>query len=199
MSPVERALDYIKRSRSSRTPELATLLRMAPADVDALLEPERAKGVLIACQVELAGGAKVIEYRLSTSGGHTHAYGRSHFTYGTAAQALARAAQPETGETHMPLVGRIKAAFEKHGPMTTRELRAHVDHDNVAVYCSQLADRGVLGRLGGGHGSTIYGLPTQSLKDRKEPAAATDKPPRRLHAKKKSRAGGPLQCGVSGS
>lgn len=93
-------------------------------------------------------------------------------------------------EEKVSLVDKIIAAFKKHGPMTTRELRAHVDHPNMPKYCSQLADRGTLGRLGGGKRSTIYGLP-----DQKAPEAKTDKPPRAIHRKKarkhaKKRAGG---------
>lgn len=61
----------------------------------------------------------------------------------------------------MNLVDRIKAALEKHGPMTVPQLRAHVDHPHVPTYLSQLAKRDALVRLGGGHKSTVWGLPGQ--------------------------------------
>jgi hypothetical protein len=85
---------------------------------------------------------------------------------GVSVPALAHAESRENPPVN--LVERIKAAFEKHGPMTVPQLRAHVDHPHMPTTLSQLAERGTLARLGGGKRSTIWGLPGQ-----KTPAAAT--------------------------
>jgi hypothetical protein len=111
----------------------------------------------------------------------------------TSARAAPAPAVANQGDQEVTtLVDKILAALKKHGPMTTRELRAHVDHPNMPTYCGQLADRGTLGRLGGGKRSTIYGLPDQKAPEKAE-AAEVDKAPRAIHRKKKQakkRAGG---------
>jgi hypothetical protein len=68
---------------------------------------------------------------------------------------------------------RVLASFEKHGPMTTGQLRKHVDVAWVAVACAKAARDGALVRLGGGAHSSIYGLPGQKLPKGETAAAAS--------------------------
>jgi hypothetical protein len=86
-----------------------------------------------------SAGKSVIEYRISTSGGHTHLYGRTDRRLKPTPYANPRAeseplpapaspaAAPEHAEDQreiatVGIADKIKAAFEQHGPMTSREL-----------------------------------------------------------------------------
>lgn len=222
------AIDFIRKRGSLRTPAIAVELGIGEAAVDAMLAPACARGELTTCTVE-AGGRRVIEYRLSISGGGklvayapnapkatpaaknaqaraAHLRIKTETTFGTDLkpgeinETLARPIRVTApapghrrgakGEQKVNLVDKIVAAFKKHGPMTTAQLREHHDHPHITTYCSQLAKRGVLGRLGGGKRTTIYGLP-----DQKAPETTTDAPPRSIHRSKagkhaKKRAGG---------
>lgn len=69
MTPLERAVDFIKRSgRSVRTTELAVLLNLRPDTVDEILAGPRDQGLLVTCDVQ-TGQERVTEYRYSVAGG----------------------------------------------------------------------------------------------------------------------------------
>jgi hypothetical protein len=94
-----------------------------------------------------------------------------------AAQAIADMRRHNTHADGRPTVReQIEKALRLHGPMTSTEIGAAVDNDDARQHCSSLAQRGVLVRLGGSPKAIIYGIPGQSLKDRKiitsQPVAA---------------------------
>lgn len=90
---------------------------------------------------------------------------------------------------------KVSKIFRERGPLTSRELTAAgVKDANASTLLGQLAKRSKLGILGGGARSKIYGLPDQTLADRKEPKApetspTPDRAPRSIHPKKKARRG----------
>jgi hypothetical protein len=93
-------------------------------------------------------------------------------------------------EKPMSIRERVLAALKKAGPMTSRQMREHVDVKHVAVEMAQAADAGALVRLGGGARSTIYGLPGQKAKVADQPAPPQDEKqkskPRPNKAKRKA-------------
>lgn len=185
---IEAALALIRKAGSLRTPALAEQLGLGEAAVDAMLEPARADGRVITCNVT-AGGREVIEYRCSVSGQSVNlrdATWRARQAHVAAAQSsrgetepssssrlsspeAARTAAPTTpkGERTMTVRDRIEAALTAHGPMTAQELRKHVDVEGLSGICSGLWKRGIIRKLGGGARSSIYGLPSQKLEERK--------------------------------
>ena len=199
-SLADRALALIKKRGTMRSNQLAGGLGSDEAAVDVALAPHCASGELVRCSVTLIGKGAVNEYRISAAGPRK-ADDSDQKKPPTppeavlaAAAAAPEAAQPRTtphqpsdeGET-MSVHERILAAYKKHGPMTTRQLRKYVDVSWVSVACGQAATQGALVRLGGGARSTIYGLPGQKLPTGREPAApAKPKKARKAAAKKRS-------------
>jgi hypothetical protein len=69
---------------------------------------------------------------------------------------------------------KIEAALKEHGPMDSRTMRKRgLKHDALAQYLSDLVDRKVIVRLGGGPRSSIYALPGQKLAEA-GPAPSTE-------------------------
>jgi hypothetical protein len=82
----------------------------------------------------------------------------------TGRSATQRISIPLTKGMLMTNTDKIKAAFEKHGPMTTRQLGKRVDVPFISVFVSQHAKPGgPFVKLGGKKFSYIYGLPGQKL------------------------------------
>jgi hypothetical protein len=188
MNAFERAIAIVSRAKQIRSDALAAELGLAACVVEAMLEPARADGRLVACSVVLEG-VSLVEYRISTSGGHTHLYGRTdrrlkptpYWNPRPESEPLPAPASPASAPEHaedqreiatVGIAEKIKAAFEQHGPMTSRQLAAHVEHDKLSELCWRLWKSEELRQLGGARGSFIYGLPTQTLADRKEPDEA---------------------------
>lgn len=68
---------------------------------------------------------------------------------------------------------KVEELLKAHGPMDCRTMRKRgLSGDTLSQHLSYLADMNVLHRLGGGRGTTIFGLPGQKLED------ATTKPER---------------------
>lgn len=178
MTGLAAALALIAKRGALRTDALAAELGVGENAVDAMLEPACADGRLTTCKVT-TGGRSVTEYRCSAAGGlfaftiappsrKTYQPPPAHRVAAPADQH----ADTKGEDTMKTLAERIKAALLEHGPMTSRELRKHVDDDRVANHCFMLTQSGQLGVLGGGARSKIYGLPDQNLSARKEPLQA---------------------------
>lgn len=189
MTALDAAIDAVRKGGPLRTPALAELLGIGEAAVDAMLAPARADGRLICCDVEV-GGRKVVEYRMSLSGGgrlvnqfkpyrspvpvapRADAETNEQVNAGSASHSSGPADQVAPGprsplqprETRtMSVREKIEAALRKHGPMTVAAMRKHVDTSGLSGLMSKLARTGVTKKLGGGAKSGIYGLPDQQL------------------------------------
>lgn len=110
-----------------------------------------------------------------------------------AAPTAAPAAEPQGGEVTMTTDQKaIAIAFEKHGPMKIKQLRAHVALDNLGYLLARGCEARpqLFARLAGKTSGTIWGLPTQeapkpdALERGAELGRRSDKPPRHLHARK---------------
>lgn len=89
-------------------------------------------------------------------------------------------------EHTMTTASKILNALEKHGPMSTAQLREHVNYPYLSTVASQLARKGKIKKLGGADRGAIYGLEGQKAPDG-APAApkrtAGAKPVRKTTAK----------------
>ncbi len=205
---LDMAIAEIHKRGAMRTHDLAELLGIGEAAVDAMLAPAWADGRLVTCAVELAGGRHVTEYRCSASGGGSTAHPlrvwrpnaaqvlvKAETSYGTAPTpsegdaVLLRPAldmdaiyRTRKEPPQVNLIERAQALFKKHGPMTARQVR---DVDAVvAVQLKRLCDNATLGKLGGKTSGVIYGLPDQSAADVKQ--VIKDAPPTRAIRKRKA-------------
>jgi hypothetical protein len=61
----------------------------------------------------------------------------------------------------------IEAALRQHGPMTSAEIGKAIGNDDARQHCSALTQRRIILKIGGGLKSSIFGLPGQTLADRK--------------------------------
>lgn len=91
----------------------------------------------------------------------------------------------------------IAIAFEKHGPMKIKQLRAHVDLDNLGYLLARgcVARPQLFARLAGKTSGTVWGLPTQEAPEpdaleRGADLGRRDKAPRHLHARKAKKSAG---------
>lgn len=103
-------------------------------------------------------------------------------------------AQPSRKEISHPMTtaDSILQALKKHGPMTTAQLRGHVDYKFLSTVTSQLARKGRIVKLGGGTKSAVYGL-----KGQKAPAGAAAAPKRAVRKVPLNRATGKLAIGLT--
>ena len=186
---LDAAIEIIRKRGATRTPQLAEELRIGETAVDAMLEPARTDGRLVSCSVEV-GGRKLTEYRVSaavlkaevnpwvplkprpTHVAAARPRGETEPTSSSSRPGEPEAAQAATpqqpkGKAAMTVRDRIEAALKAHGPMDVKELRKHVNAEALAAVCSSICKRGIIRKLGGGAKSSIYGLPSQSLADRK--------------------------------
>ncbi len=194
----ERAIALIRKRGTARDNDLAAALGTGEWEIAAALTPHCASGELVCCRVNLGDKGDVNEYR-PAGGGPPPGRARHPPTrpprpepdLAAAAAATVRAPhrtvppQHNTEGATMSVFERILDAYKKHGPMTTRQLRAHVDVAWGSVACSQLAKAHKLIRLGGGAHSSIYGLPGQKLP--KGDGAAVAEPKKAPKAKPKKR------------
>lgn len=97
-----------------------------------------------------------------------------------------RAADPSQEYSAMKTIReKIEAALKTHGPMDSRTMRKRgLKHDALAQNLRDLAEKGVLKRLGGGPRSSIYGLPGQKLGDATPPPKAEPRAPQTPKAPK---------------
>ena len=173
-------VDTIRQRGSLRSPDLAQAFKLCEHEIDVLLDVQRAAGELISCDVELAGGKKVKEYRCSTIGGgkllHHSPIGRPRSkhapkpdpAFGSRAaikNAIAKrfqeAGAPAQKEIPMSTSDKILAAFRAHGPMPVPELRRHVKVENLSTLILNLRIEGKVKRLGGSPRRSVWGLPGQ--------------------------------------
>lgn len=107
------------------------------------------------------------------------------------APAVPTASTSTKGEHDVTFRDKVIELLKKHGPMTTRELRAHGLKDaNASTLVGQLAARGALGIVGGGARSKIYGLPDQKIADRKVVdgvSVGADKARRSIHKRRRAK------------
>jgi len=125
--------------------------RKPPTPIKEPTAPQRESGSRSADAGDGAGG--------TSAGLHTRPLSAT-----SAADAVA------TKEEHgmKTFLERVTAVLQKHGPMTSKELREHGMEDaNASTLVGQLANRGALAKVGGGKRSTIYGLPGQKANDAK--------------------------------
>lgn len=195
---IDVAIAAIGKRGTMRTPELAELLGIGEAAIDAMLASARTDGRLTTCTVE-TGGRTIMEYRCSASGGKYDPLtarallrpkppqpARTELQAdGVDIDAIHRKPPLEQEEPQVHLVERAQAFFKKHGPMTARQVR-ELD-GGIADRLKQLADQAVLGRLGGKTSGVIYGLPDQKASDAKPRETSPDKPPRSIHKRKGKR------------
>lgn len=88
-----------------------------------------------------------------------------------------RSTPAATQEPAMNLRAKIEAALKSDGPMTTRQMRAHVNDERIADCCHELLKQGALVSLGGGPRSTVYALPGQKAAPATPPAAVRNGSP----------------------
>lgn len=62
---------------------------------------------------------------------------------------------------------KIERVLHEYGPMRSCDIAEHLPEKDIGNHCSSLATRNLLRRLGGTKRGTIYGLPGQTLQDRK--------------------------------
>jgi len=176
---VRRMVDAIRKRGSLRTPGLAEVFKLSEHEIDALLAYLcGAGGALICCDVELAGGKRVKEYRCSTVGGgkliETYVVGRPRTkpapkpdpAFGgrdamkeSLAKRFQEAGTPAKKEIPMSTSDKILAAFRDHGPMTVHELRRHVKVENLSTLILNLRIEGKVNRLSGSPRRSVWGLP----------------------------------------
>lgn len=197
----DKIVDTIRERGALRTPALALTFDMTEEQIDQQLGLLcAAGGPLVRCDVELAVGKKVKEYRCSLIGGGkcdpafyiagaprravepkaNQAFGSAKAVTQALAARFQKPADPhfnhvpptaraapnpitprKEADAPMTTASRIINATKKLGPMTVPQIRSVVDEQHVPAICSQLVRKRRLVRLGGGHKSTIYGLPGQ--------------------------------------
>lgn len=175
MLAVREALGYIGKRGSARSHEIESAFGLEADEADELLRESVAAGALVTCRIQRPGMPDALEYRLAASLPRkrpSHELKKPPTPIQPTSAAAAVHAHP--GEP-MSAIDKICIAFAKHGPMTTRQLGAHVKLANLSSRVWQFAARGILGRLGGGKGTTIYGLPDQAA-----PEAAGEAPDAKL-------------------
>lgn len=75
---------------------------------------------------------------------------------------------PQREGADMTIREKVEALLKEQGPMDSRTMRKHgLKGATLSQHLSYLADMKVLKRLGGGRGTTIFGLPGQTLADAK--------------------------------
>lgn len=92
----------------------------------------------------------------------------ARFTPAPIASAPAAAkptAKRQEANPAMSTTDKILKALEKHGPMTTAQLREHVDYQFLSTVTGQLARKGRIKKLGGADRGTIYGLEGQKASE----------------------------------
>lgn len=207
MSLAAEAFALVETLGQIRSSALAEKLGCTSDNVHELLLPYVARGDLVSCDVQVHG-EHLKDYRLALARGGdmpefkgtagrprsaTPAPEKREIPFGRPPAALAArnpnppADQPKEAAP-MTVADQCEAAFRKHGPMTTRQIREHVHESAVSTIVAQYARSGRFGVVGGSKGNLIYGLPDQEL-----PKAQTgkDTPPRSLH-KKRSGGGKPM-------
>lgn len=80
----------------------------------------------------------------------------------------------------LTLRAKIERALRDHGPMRATDIEKHVQEKYVSRECSALLTRKFLVKLGGNKRGTIYGLPGQSLADRKDNSTVKGRQPAAL-------------------
>lgn len=176
------ALDLVRERGQIRSAAIAELLGWTTDEVHAVLQPAVDRGDLVACDL-FAGGVQQKEYRESMAAGTPAAKCSTDTGYlfpkNRQAATEPNAAQPPQGETTMATKpkkqtrhDKIAAAFKAHGPMTTRELREHVQITGLnAVVRTEFEEVGTLGAR-----KRVYGLEGQTMKDRKGADAGESAP-----------------------
>lgn len=177
------ALDLIRERGQVRSAAIGELLVLDVDQVHVLLQPAVDAGELVCCDV-LVGGLQQKEYRESMAAGTPAAKLSTDTGYlfpkNRQAATEPNAAQPPQGEPQMATKtnkkqtrhDKIAAAFKAHGPMTTRELREHVQITGLnAVVRTEFEEVGTLGAR-----KRVYGLEGQTMKDRKGADAGESAP-----------------------